>query len=159
MVTGDNETTAAAIAAQLGIGRVRAAVRPEEKAEIVRQLCKPHTVAFVGDGVNAAPALAAADTGIAMGGGTDIAIESADVMLLGGQIENVPLALRLSKRTMRVIRQNLAWALLYNVLCIPLAAAGIVNPAVAAAAMTLSSNGVLLNSLRLRRMERGREHG
>ena len=79
--------------------------------------------------------------------------------LLGGQIENVPLALRLSKRTMRVIRQNLAWALLYNVLCIPLAAAGIVNPAVAAAAMTLSSNGVLLNSLRLRRMERGREHG
>ena len=159
MVTGDNETTAAAIAAQLGIGRVRAAVRPEEKAEIVRQLCKTHTVAFVGDGVNDAPALAAADTGIAMGGGTDIAIESADVMLLGGQIENVPLALRLSKRTMRVIRQNLAWALLYNVLCIPLAAAGIVNPAVAAAAMTLSSNGVLLNSLRLRRMERGREHG
>lgn len=159
MVTGDNETTAAAIAAQLGIERVRAAVRPEEKAEIVRQLCKTHTVAFVGDGVNDAPALAAADTGIAMGGGTDIAIESADVMLLGGQIENVPLALRLSKRTMRVIRKNLAWALLYNVLCIPLAAAGIVNPAVAAAAMTLSSNGVLLNSLRLRRMERGREHG
>lgn len=159
MVTGDNETTAAAIAAQLGIERVRAAVRPEEKAEIVRQLRKTHTVAFVGDGVNDAPALAAADTGIAMGGGTDVAIESADVMLLGGQIENVPLALRLSKQTMRVIRENLAWALLYNILCIPLAAAGIVNPAVAAAAMSLSSNGVLLHSLRLRRMERGRERG
>ena len=159
MVTGDNETTAAAIAAQLGIGHVRAAVRPEEKAALVRQLRKSHTVAFVGDGVNDAPTLAAADTGIAMGGGTDVAIESADVMLLGGQIENAPLALHLSKRTMRVIRQNLAWALLYNVLCIPLAAAGIVNPAVAAAAMSLSSNGVLLNSLQLRRMERGQERG
>ena len=159
MVTGDNETTAAAIAAQLGIEHVRAAVRPEEKAEIVRQLRKTHTVAFVGDGVNDAPALAAADTGIAMGGGTDVAIESADVMLLGGQIENVPLALRLSKQTMCIIRENLAWALLYNILCIPLAAAGIVNPAVAAAAMSLSSNGVLLHSLRLRRMERGRERG
>ncbi len=159
MVTGDNETTASAIAAQLGIEHVRAAVRPEEKAEIVRQLRKTHTVAFVGDGVNDAPALAAADTGIAMGGGTDVAIESADVMLLGGQIENVPLALRLSKQTMRVIRENLAWALLYNILCIPLAAAGIVNPAVAAAAMSLSSNGVLLHSLRLRRMERGGERG
>ena len=153
MVTGDNEATAAAVAAQLGIEHVCAAVRPGEKAALVQRLRETHTVAFVGDGVNDAPALAAADTGIAMGGGTDVAIESADVMLLGGQIENVPLALRLSRRTMRVIRENLAWALLYNVLCLPLAAAGIVNPAVAAAAMSLSSNGVLLHSLRLRRME------
>ncbi len=93
-----------------------------------------------------------------MGSGTDIAIESADVMLVGGRTESVPLALRLSKKTMRIIRQNLAWALFYNILCLPLAAAGLVNPAVAAAAMSLSSNGVLLNSLRLRRAEREDAH-
>lgn len=158
MVTGDNAPTAEAIAAQLGIAHVRSSVRPEEKAGIVRELRGKYTVAFVGDGVNDAPALVEADTGIAMGSGTDVAIESADVMLVGGQIENVPLALRLSKKTVRIIRQGLAWALLYNVLCIPLAAAGLVNPAVAAAAMSLSSNGVLLNALRLRRAEREDGH-
>ena len=158
MVTGDNETTAAAIAGTLGIEHTAAEVRPEGKASLVEELRKTEVVAFVGDGVNDAPALASADVGIAMGSGTDIAIESADVMLVGGRTESVPLALRLSKKTMRIIRQNLAWALFYNILCLPLAAAGLVNPAVAAAAMSLSSNGVLLNSLRLRRAEREDAH-
>ncbi|MBN8611545.1 MAG: copper-translocating P-type ATPase [Deltaproteobacteria bacterium] len=164
MVTGDRERTARAIAADLGIERVFAEVKPEEKAAIVNaERTRGRIVAMVGDGVNDAPALAAADVGIAVGGGADIALAAADVALLHGGIATLPTALRLGRQTLRNIRQNLFWAFVYNVIGIPIAAGlfypltgWVLSPVVASAAMSLSSVSVLLNSLRLRRFDRDR---
>ncbi len=155
MLTGDNERTAQAVATACGIEHVLARVLPDEKAAAVEQLkTERKTVAMVGDGINDAPALAASDLAIAMGTGTDIAIDCADVVLPGGDVSKVSLALKLSRATIRTVRQSLVWALLYNVICIPVAALGFVNPSIAAAAMTLSSNGVLLHALRLNQYEK-----
>ena len=157
MISGDKEAKARAAAKKLGIGpeKVLYEVKPADKADIVNKLkSEGRTVAMVGDGINDSPALVCADTGIAMGTGTNIAIDAADVMIAGSSIEALPLVFSMSRETVRNIRQNLTWAVIYNLICIPLAAAGIVNPSIAAAAMALSSNGVLLNSLRIRKLER-----
>lgn len=154
LITGDNERTAQAVAAECGIEHVLSGVLPENKAEKVRELqSRGLKLAMVGDGINDAPALAAADTAIAMGGGTDVAIESSDITLLGVRLSAVPDALAVSRATMGAIRLNLAWALLYNVLSVGAAAFGVVNPSMAAAAMSLSSIAVLMNSLRLKKAE------
>lgn len=156
MLTGDNERTAHAIQRQVGVDRVIAGVLPEGKERTIREIAETSKVAMVGDGINDAPALARADVGIAIGAGTDIAIESADIVLMHSNVADVPAALDLSRSTMRNIKQNLFWALFYNVICIPVAAgvlAGIgitLNPMIAAAAMSLSSISVVSNALRLR---------
>jgi Cu+-exporting ATPase len=149
MITGDREEAARRIAAELGIDQVHARVLPTQKAALVKTLRKP--VAMVGDGVNDAPALAVADLGVAIGTGTDIAAAAADVTLVRGGISALPTALSLARATLRTIRRNLVAAFVYNVVCIPVAAAGLLSPIVASAAMSLSSVSVLLSSLRLRR--------
>ena len=157
MITGDKEATARAIAAEVGISEVIAGVLPEGKTTALERLSARGPVAFVGDGINDAPALARADVGIALGTGTDVAIESADVVLMSGDINGVINALHVSRETMRNIRQNLFWAFGYNVLLIPVAAGvfypvfgWLLSPALAAGAMALSSVFVLTNALRLR---------
>ena len=155
MLTGDNRRTAAAIAGALGITRVAAEVLPGEKAEEVGRLqAEGRTVAFVGDGINDAPALSRADLGMAVGTGTDVAIEAGDVVLMSGDPALARTALGLAGATFRTIRQNLFWAFAYNSAAIPLAAAGFLDPMIAAAAMALSSVSVVTNSLRLRRYGR-----
>ena len=152
MVTGDNEAVARAVATEVGISRVVADARPEDKvAEVAALRAQGRVVAVVGDGINDAAALAGADLGIAMGGGTDVAIEAADITLLRDDLGTAADAVRLSRATLRVIKENLGWAFGYNVAAIPLAMAGLLTPMVAGVAMAMSSVCVVANSLRLRR--------
>ncbi len=152
MLTGDNQVVAEAIASQLGIGRVYAEVLPDQKAEVIRNLQeKGEIIAMVGDGVNDAPALTQADVGIAIGTGTDIAIESGSLVLIDGNINAVLKAVKLSRETFRKIRQNLFWAYFYNVVMIPIAVIGLMHPVLAEAAMAFSSVNVVVNSRRLQK--------
>jgi Cu+-exporting ATPase len=152
LLTGDNQATAQHIAKAVGIDEVRAQVRPDQKAQAIRDLKSTGIkVAMVGDGINDAPALATADLGIAIGSGSDIAKETGDIVLVSGSLTGIAVSIRLSRATMRKIRQNLFFAFIYNVAAIPLAAMGMLSPLIAAAAMALSDITVLGNALLLRR--------
>jgi Cu+-exporting ATPase len=161
MLTGDSRTTAEAVARRLGIDRVEAEVLPEQKAEVIKRLqAEGRVVGMAGDGVNDAPALAQAHVGIAMGTGTDVAIESAHIALVKGDLRGIVKARRLSRATMRNIRQNLFFAFVYNVMGVPIAAGALypffgilLSPIIASAAMTFSSVSVISNALRLNRVE------
>ena len=161
MATGDAQATAQAVAQSLGLMQIKAGLLPEGKAALIAQMrTKGHVVAMAGDGVNDAPALALADVGIAMGPGSDVAVESAGITLLSGDLLGIVRAVTLSRATMRNIRQNLLFAFGYNAVCIPVAAGllypvtGLVlSPMIAAAAMSLSSVSVITNALRLRALK------
>lgn len=152
IVTGDTELTARYIAMQVGIDAVIAHAGPERKLEIIRELqAQNNKVGMIGDGINDAPALAAADVSFAIGTGADVAIETADLTLVSGDISKIADVMELSGATLSIIKQNLFWALGYNTIAIPVAALGKLNPMIASAAMALSSISVALNSLRLQR--------
>ena len=151
LLTGDSQATAQAVAAQAGTDEVIAGALPDHKVAVIRDLqARGRRVAMVGDGVNDGPALAAADLGMALGSGTDVAISAADLIVLRDDLGAVPDAIGLARGTLAVIRGNLAWAFGYNLAAIPLAAAGFLNPLIAGAAMALSSAFVVANSVRLR---------
>jgi cation-transporting P-type ATPase A/B/Cu+-exporting ATPase len=151
LLTGDSDATARAVAAEVGAGEVIAEALPDHKVAMIRALqAQGHRVAMVDDGVNDAPALAAADLGLALGTGTDVAMSAADLILLRDDLSAVPDAIRLARATLATIRGNLAWAFGYNIVAIPLAAVGFLNPLIAGAAMALSSAFVVGNSVRLR---------
>ncbi|XLM21589.1 HAD-IC family P-type ATPase, partial [Chromobacterium piscinae] len=152
MLTGDDESTARSIAAEAGVEEWRAGMRPQDKAAVVKYWQRQgRKVAMLGDGVNDAPALAAADVSLAMGSGSDVAISAADITLMRGDLAHAVDAIRLSRASLAKIRQNLAFAFVYNVLGIPLAAVGLLSPVIAGAAMAASSVSVVSNSLLLRR--------
>ena len=155
MLTGDNEETAAEVAKQAGLQYYEAEMMPSDKADFVKKLQNQgKIVAMVGDGINDSPALVTADLGIAIGSGTDVAIESSDITLVKGDLRSVNDSVLLSKMTMKVIKQNLFWAFIYNSVGIPFAALGMLSPMIAALAMSMSSVSVVTNSLRLKRMFR-----
>jgi Cu+-exporting ATPase len=152
MLSGDNQRTAAAIGRLLGIERVIADVLPSDKAKVVKELqAGGKVVAMVGDGVNDAPALATADIGIAIGSGSDVAKETGGIILVRNDVRDVVAGIRLSRATMRTIKQNLFWAFIYNSIGVPIAALGFLNPIIAGAAMALSSLSVIINSALLKR--------
>jgi Cu+-exporting ATPase len=151
MLTGDNERTAKAIGAKLGIERIIANVLPGDKAKVIKDLqAEGKVVAMVGDGINDAPALAQSDIGIAIGSGSDVAKETGGIILVKDDLRDVIKSIRLSKATMRKIKQNLFWAFFYNTAAIPIAAFGLLNPIIAAAAMSISSLSVVTNSALLK---------
>jgi cation-transporting P-type ATPase A/B/Cu+-exporting ATPase len=151
LLTGDNESTARAVAASVGIDEVVAGALPAEKVAVIERLqAAGRCVAMIGDGVNDAPALASADLGLAVGSGTDVAINAADLIIVRDDLRVAATAISLARRTLNTIRGNLAWAFLYNLAAIPLAAAGLLNPLIAGGAMALSSSFVVWNSSRLR---------
>ena len=154
MLTGDNKTVAEEIAKQVGIDEVRAEVMPEDKVNIIKELQKKgEYVAMIGDGINDAPAIAQAQVGIAMGTGTDVAMESGDVVLVKGDLLKASESIALSEATLKNIKQNLFWAFIYNTVGVPIAALGFLNPKISAAAMAFSSISVVLNAMRLKRIK------
>lgn len=154
MLTGDNKFSAGYVAKKVCVDDFKAEVLPEQKINsVIEYQRQGNIVAVVGDGINDSPALAQSDVGIAIGTGTDVAIETADIVLISGDLNGVVNAINLSKRTIRTIKQNLFWAFIYNLIGVPLAAFGILNPIFAALAMSLSSVSVVSNSLRLKKMK------